>query len=358
MTNKKQDSPSSPDDFLRIHEGLMNNSILATLRRMIYVSALAIVSMLFLGEILDVSDIYHKPVSIILAVIGINLLSEGNFIINRILDYKMPWFSMLTKRIYTQLALSFGWLLFITLLFSVLAPRTLSKEAIMTFIFGTIFILVFNSVLFMRSFAYNWRLSIVENEKLKQAKLHADYMALQNQLNPHFLFNSFSVLISEIQYNPAGAVEFAQKMSDVYRYVLQQRKTTTVPLKSELEFLEDFRYLHKIRMGDALNLSVDIDTGHLNKQMPPMTLQVLIENAIKHNQATEKQPLNISITSKSNGTLSVRNNLNPKATTYSTGTGLENIVQRYQLLTNETVSISNDDETFEVILPLLEIENL
>jgi two-component system, LytTR family, sensor kinase len=350
---KPSDTPVYADEILRLHDGIMNPGLVASIRRVAIVSMLGIVSLLFLGEILDVRDLYHRPISIILAVIGINLLSEGNVLINRTLNKKMPWFGKLTQRIAIQLGLSFVWLLSITFLFFLLAPRTLSKEAIMSFLFGTLFILFFNSILIMRNFAYSWRQSIVENEQLKQAKLHADYMALQNQLNPHFLFNSFSVLISEIQYNPESAVEFAQKMSDVYRYVLQQRNTTTTTLNSELNFMSDYHFLHKIRMGDALDLRMDIDPAQLNLELPPITLQVLVENAIKHNRATKKQPLNIQISSNANNEIIVTNNLNPKSTTHSMGVGLENIVERYKLLTNKQVLVHNDEKYFSVALPLL-----
>jgi LytS/YehU family sensor histidine kinase len=205
----------------------------------------------------------------------------------------------------------------------------------------------------MRNFAYSWRQSIIENEQLKQAKLHADYMALQNQLNPHFLFNSFSVLISEIQYNPKSAVEFAQKMSDVYRYVLQQRNATTTTLNAELDFISDYQFLHKIRMGDALDLKMDINPAHLNLELPPITLQVLVENAIKHNRATKKEPLFIEISSNEGNQITVTNNLNPKSTSYSTGVGLENILERYKLLTDKQILIQNDQKNFTVTLPLL-----
>ena len=352
------DTPECADEFLKLHEGIMNPGIVASFRRVAIVSMLGVVSLLFLGEILDVTDLYHRPLSIVLAVIGINLLSEGNVLINRTLNRKMPWFGKLTQRIGIQLGLSFTWLVVITFLFYTMTPRSLSKEAIMSFLFGTLFILFFNSILIMRNFAYSWRQSIVENEQLKQAKLHADYMALQNQLNPHFLFNSFSVLISEIQYNPKSAVEFAQKMSDVYRYVLQQRNATTTTLNAELSFMSDYQFLHKIRMGDALDLKMDINPAHLNLELPPITLQVLVENAIKHNRATKKQPLYIQISSHEDKQITVTNNLNPKSTTYSTGIGLENIVERYKLLTTKQVLIKNDEINFTVTLPLLDKNEL
>lgn len=349
------------DDFLRIHEGIMKPGLSSSLRRIAYVSLIGVASMLLLGELLDlsdVSDIYSRPIAIIMAVLGINLLSEGNIIINRVLNRRMPWSKQLKRRIGLQLALSFAWLTIIYLFFYLTSPRSLSKGALISFIFGTIFIMGFNGVLILRNFAYNWRQSILENEELKQAKLHADYMALQNQLNPHFLFNSFSVLISEIQYNPISAVEFAQKMSDVYRYVLQQRNATTTALKSELDFIADYYYLHQIRMGETLDLKTDIDPEHLNLEIPPLTLQILIENAIKHNRATEKKPLQIRVSSSPDRRIQVSNNIHRKSSTYSTGTGLENITKRYRLLTPKALIIEDDNGVFQVSLPLLEKHEL
>lgn len=346
-----------PDEFLTIHDPILRNTAKATLKRIMLVSTVGVLAMFILVELLGLDHIYPRTRSIILAIVGINLLSEGNIIINRLLDKKSPWFTNFKKRVITQLVGSFIWLVTITTLFAILTPHPHSKDFIFSFIFGNFFIIAFNSVLFLRSFAYNWRQSLMENEQLQKDKLHADYMALQNQLNPHFLFNSFSVLISEIKYNPDNAIEFALKMSDVYRYVLQQREFTTISLEKELEFIDDFMYLHQIRMGESLQLKTDIELSHHNLHLPPMTLQVLIENAIKHNRASKKNPLQIVIKSNEDETISVINNLNPKTSPYSTGTGLKNITKRYKLLTNQTIEIQSTKTQFIVTLPLLKAEN-
>jgi len=346
------------DELPKIHEGIMKPSFAASMRRVAIVSILGIVAIIFLGEVLEITHLYHRPGYIITAVIGVNMLSEGNVIINRILNKKMPWYGKLKQRIITQLGLSFSWLVIITFLFSILSPHTVTKGAIMSFLFGTLFILFYNGILIMKNFAYNLQQSIVENEKLKQAKLHADYLALQNQLNPHFLFNSFSVLISEIQYNQERAVEFVQKMSDVYRYVLQQRNSTTTTLNAELNFIKDYQFLHQIRMGNALIIDININPEHLNLQLPPITLQVLLENAIKHNRATNKQPLYIQIKSTHEKQITITNTLNPKSTSFSTGIGIKNIVARYKLLTKQEVLIKDNQKNFSVTLPLLDKDEL
>jgi len=347
-----------PDEFLTIHEPILRNTIKATIKRIFLVSFVGILAMFILSEILDLNNIYPKTRSLILSVLGINLLSEGNIIINRLLDKKKPWFDNLKKRVSIQLIFSFIWLVTITTLFAFLTSDSHSRDFTFAFIFGSFFIIVFNSVLFLRSFAFNWRQSLIKNEQLQRDKLHADYMVLQNQLNPHFLFNSFSVLISEIKYNPDNAIEFALKMSDVYRYVLQQRDFTTISLKKELGFIEDFMYLHQIRMGESLQLKTDIVPQHYNLHIPPMTLQVLIENAIKHNRASTKNPLQILIKSNDDQTLSIINNVNPKTTSYSTGTGLKNITQRYKLLTSDPVIIAPSNNEFTVTIPLLSVREV
>lgn len=346
------------EEFFQQNDKLMGVGVGATLRRIIYVVIVATVSTLILGKLFGLKEILQPWKALVLAVIAVILLSEGNVIINRELNKRMPWYGTFVKRIRIQLVLSFLWMALVFLVFGIIASRTQSKEYIIAFAFGTIFVLFFNNIMIMRNFAYNWRLSAIENEKLKQAKLQSDYKVLQSQLNPHFLFNSFSVLISEIQYNPGGAVEFTQKMADVYRYVLQQRDATTIPLKHELNFISGYMFLHKTRMGVALDLVIDIKPEHLSLDLPPLTLQGLVENAIKHNRASDKQPLQIRILSEDNAYISVVNNLNPKTTSYSTGLGLENLVMRYKLLTRKEVVIIQDDKQFKVSLPLLNQEEL
>ncbi|NLX71686.1 MAG: histidine kinase [Bacteroidales bacterium] len=355
---KKKQRENCADDLFKYADRIMDVGFVATLRRILYVSVVGVLSTLILGEIFGLRELYYNKKTIIIAAVTVILLSEGNVIINRILNKKMPWFGKFGKRIRIQLLLSFLWLVIIFSFFALMAPRSLSKDTIISFTFGILFVLFINNIMIMRNFAYNWRLSVSENEQLKQAKLQADYKVLQSQLNPHFLFNSFSVLISEIQYNPNAAIEFVQKMAEVYRYVLQQRETTTTSLKHELSFISDYMFLHKTRMGETLEMVIDIASEQLKLELPPLTLQVLVENAIKHNRATDKNPLQINISSSDNAYVTVTNNLNPKSTSYSTGIGLENIIMRYKLLTDKKVIISDSDNNFTVSLPLIEHQDI
>jgi LytS/YehU family sensor histidine kinase len=191
-----------------------------------------------------------------------------------------------------------------------------------------------------------------ELNSLKQAKMLSDYNLLKDRLNPHFLFNNLSVLKSLIRYNPQSAEIFTQNFTNVYRYVLNSQEIKTVPLKEELKFLASYIALHKERIGEGLTVNIDISDSELQKSIPPMSLQLLVENAIKHNVANKLHPLQIDIYSESDN-LIVKNNLNKKETTYSTKTGLQSLVQQYQLLADLEVEVISNEGFFSVKLPLI-----
>ncbi|GET29819.1 sensor histidine kinase [Prolixibacter sp. SD074] len=343
-------------------EGIMSNKFRFTLIRLGIVSLLALLTLQFVNFILTpTQNPLNDSYPYILAIIGFNLLSEGNILINRYLDQKTPWFFRIVPRVLKQAALSLLWTavvgiaMFIVLPGDTGHPNLHFRGIILTYAFGAIFVLIFNSILFLRSFFSNWRNSLIENEKLKQEKLKSEYRILQNQMNPHFLFNSLSVLISEIRYNPAKAEEFARKIADVYRYVLQRRDDETITLDKELEFTEKFIFLHKIRLGDAVFLENQIEPDLLKYRIPPFTLQILVENALKHNRATQKEPLHILMkTDAEKMMLEMRNNRQEKKTTYSSGTGLNNLSDRYRLLSGKTIKIVETEAEFAVQIPLLD----
>lgn len=340
----------------------MSNKFRFTLIRLGIVSLLAFLTLQFVSFILTptqnpLNDLYPY----LLAIIGFNLLSEGNIQINRYLDKKTPWFFRVMPRVLKQFSLSLLWTAIVGFaLFRAIPNNTCNpgvhfRGIVLTYVFGAIFVLIFNSILFLRSFFSNWRNSLIENEKLKQEKLKSEYRVLQNQMNPHFLFNSLSVLISEIHYNPDKAQEFARKMADVYRYVLQRRDDETVSLEKELQFTEKFIFLHKIRLGEAILLDNQVEPELLKLRIPPLTLQILVENAIKHNRATEKEPLHIQLkTDAETMTLEVRNNRQEKTTTFSSGTGLNNLSDRYRLLSGKSIKVTETETEFVVQIPLLD----
>lgn len=190
-----------------------------------------------------------------------------------------------------------------------------------------------------------------ENESMK-----ARYVALQNQMNPHFLFNSLNTLISEIEYDPENAVRFTRNLSDVYRYVLTNQNADTVYLSDEISFLKSYIYLHKVRLGDCLNIHSNVETVNTDFKIPPLALQILAENVFKHNKVGETNPIDIEILIDSNNkTLKFTNTKRPKIldSKLKSGTGLKNLAERYKLLCNKNIEISESENTFTVIIPLI-----
>ncbi|MGN1265179.1 MAG: sensor histidine kinase [Muribaculaceae bacterium] len=203
--------------------------------------------------------------------------------------------------------------------------------------------------------------TLMANQRLKQeaARLQienskAKYDALQHQLNPHFLFNSLNTLIAEIQYNPENAVKFTRHLSKVYRYVLQCQSRHLVSLGEELAFAESYVFLHKVRLGDCLNCKIDIPDELRERAIPPLTLQLLVENVIKHNSVSPSKPMTIGICA-SGDTMTVSNPISPKrnASESQPGIGLENLASRCRLACDRDIEISKNDNMFIVTIPLI-----
>lgn len=191
----------------------------------------------------------------------------------------------------------------------------------------------------------------------KTAKLQAEndmarYTALQNQLNPHFLFNTLNTLIAEIEYNPDNAVSFTKHLSSVYRYVLQSQNKTLVTLNEELEFNRSYLFLHEVRLGNCLHCDDKIPADCKDCLLPPLTLQLLVENVIKHNSITQSKPMTITIQTE-NEYLVVSNPIHPKKSATSSGVGLQNLTKRCKLMTGKHIIIEHPAELFTVKVPLL-----
>ena len=178
----------------------------------------------------------------------------------------------------------------------------------------------------------------------------ARYVALQNQVNPHFLFNSLNTLIAEIEYNPRNAVEFTKNLSNVYRYVLQSQDKTLVSLGDELEFLDAFLFLHKVRLGDCIICHVDVPDDLRERMLPPLTLQMLAENVVKHNSISSARPMKINIGVE--GTFLVVSNLvQLKQNVTSSGIGLQNLSNRCKLIMGKEIEICSKLGVFTVKIP-------
>lgn len=196
---------------------------------------------------------------------------------------------------------------------------------------------------------YNIKL---RNEMLQRESSEARFANLKEQLNPHFLFNSFATLNGLIDESPEKAKKFVHDMSDVYRYVLKIEKVNTVSLKEEMEFANTYLSMVKERFGNAIQEGVKISEEAFNKNVLPFSVQMLIENAIKHNTFDTKNPLKLSIESY-DACIEVKNSLKVRPIENKHSLGLYNLIQRYKYLSDKEVIIKKTEETFEVKIPFL-----
>lgn len=215
------------------------------------------------------------------------------------------------------------------------------------------------SVLAITGLLY-WYIKSRENnlkklQQLQQEKIQFQFQVLRNQVNPHFLFNSFNTLISSIEENPKTAVDYVEHLSDFFRNIVNYREKDTITLGEEMKLLDTYFYLQQKRYGDSLHLTVNV-TEEAKKQIniPPLSLQLLLENAIKHNAVSKETTLHIEIYLENENHLIIRNNINPKQTQEpGTGMGLQNIINRFAMLSKQPVKVENNGRYFTVSLPTL-----
>lgn len=203
------------------------------------------------------------------------------------------------------------------------------------------------------SFSLQLQKTSAEKEQLERQNVESQLEGLRNQVNPHFLFNSLNTLIYLIPEDPEKAVRFVQQLSKVYRYVLESREAKTIPLQEELDFLQSYVFLQKERFGENLQVRMEGLENCRQQRIVPLSLQLLFENATKHNVISAEKPLLIELFTE-NGHLVVRNKLQHKNQNMeSTGVGLQNIKDRYRLVSDRTVEVKMTPVIFAVYLPLL-----
>lgn len=194
----------------------------------------------------------------------------------------------------------------------------------------------------------------LENETLKKEQIRAAHQVLEQQVDPHFLFNTLNTLQSLVKQDRDSALQFIRELSSVYRYMLTRRDQRIVTLQDEMNFLSSYLYLLKIRFGDAFRVQVDVGSEASQIVLPVHTLQLLAENAVKHNSITSRTPLTLTIR-ESGSVLEISNNLLPKnMKTVSAGIGLQNINARYQLLFGRSIRVVRRNEQFCILLPLIQ----
>ncbi len=207
-------------------------------------------------------------------------------------------------------------------------------------------------------FYTRWNEANLETEKYKTQQIVSQLESLKNQISPHFLFNSLNTLAAIIPENPKQAEKFTEKLSDVYRYILQYKDKELVPLKIELDFITSYLFMLKIRYPENLEIDIRIPDKQLTEHVAPLTLQILVENAIKHNVISKSDPLKIKIFVDNDHRIIVENALQLKSIAKnSTKTGLENIRKRYEFLSEKSIEIFHNQNLFKVAVPLIQFED-
>jgi len=292
-------------------------------------------------------------------IVGIPIMKGYEFIEYK-LDQNIPWLVNPAKRLILTFTYQVVYLFVILFLFNLienyirydLSFRITLKNTSIGVIIGVGITIIASLIADMVMFFKNWKKSAVNEEKLKSEKLALEFESLKNQVNPHFLFNSLTALTSLVYKDQDKAAAYIKKLSEVYRYVLEQRHKEVVDLKTELDFINSIFYLYKIRFGKNLTISFEVNPDP-DEMIVPMALQMLVENALKHNEISQEKSLSLKIF-KDSDYLVVSNSLNPKNTyVTSSKVGLENIKSRYfYLFKKEVIVIKNVDE-FIVKLPII-----
>lgn len=279
----------------------------------------------------------------------------GNSWLGDYTSLKISWtarpLARLVVGVVSTIVYSVGGVLLITYFWSFFFKNIFGNYfeiAVITLIITFVISLVVHSY----SFLVNWKKTLIDAEKFQKESIKAQYESLKNQVNPHFLFNSLNALTNLVYDSPDKAVKFIKQLSEVYRYVLETREKEIVPLSEELRFLESYLFLQQIRFGDKLQ--VEIHMEGIASGVAPLALQMLIENAIKHNEVSEDNPLHIKVYSDKSSIV-VENNKQKKTVLKedSPGLGLENIRRRYAFLNSAEMSVEDTPEKFIVRLPIL-----
>jgi sensor histidine kinase YesM len=230
-------------------------------------------------------------------------------------------------------------------------PRGYQDE----FIYRNFFVsaLVIGCILIIR-LIYQKQSVQLENETLRSEALQSQYESLKNQLSPHFLFNSLTALKTLITEAPETAQNYINHLSKALRYTLQSNEKQLFTLSEEMDFMESYLFLIKLRFDTNLIVRTSINEKYLNHKLPPLTIQTLVENAVKHNEISKRNPLAITIQTTENARLVVWNNIQEKITQEEgTGIGLTNLSKQFQLLLEEDITISKENNEFRIEVPLI-----
>jgi two-component system LytT family sensor kinase len=286
----------------------------------------------------------------------------GNSYLNGLLDKRFTWKDHLVKRtIFGILAIvGYSALAYLVVQFIMYLivygsfPDDLLKWSLRYSYIAILISFAISLIFTAVGFFQNWKDSLLEAERVRAEMLMYKYESLQNQINPHFLFNSFNVLSDLVYEDQQKAVDFIRQMSQLFRYVLDSRDKELVPIKEELEFIKAYSSLLHSRFEEKLSIQLDVEAME-HEMIVPMTLQLLIENCVKHNEISASQPLHVHILRKGEY-IRVENSVQPKPERIdSRRTGLSNIRQQFRYFTDKEILITQTDKVFAVEVPVLRL---
>ncbi|MEQ9262476.1 MAG: histidine kinase [Owenweeksia sp.] len=320
----------------------------------------------YLGSLeqVDNLDVAYCSVSFAYSFLVTASLYYGCRYIFMIFNRKMPWDEAGLRRLFPELLVIFSYTTLVQFILLTAFGQTEVFEGhpltaslyFENIFFGNTITLIVMAIIEGVYLFRAWKESLVHAEKLKSQSLKSQFDSLRGQLDPHFMFNSLNVLSSLIDKDPRKAQHFIDDFARVYRYVLEVKDEMVVPLHRELQVLDSYLNLQKIRFGEGISVKKNIAAHHLDQYVPPLSIQELVSNALKHNEASISKPLIIEVRSNGNS-LVVENNLQLRGEkAVSTATGLKNLRERYRLLTSQKVSFRILDHQYRAEIPLIESE--
>lgn len=319
------------------------------------------------------SNFLNRPIDQVVLDLSTSLLfcfliSESSIHIGKWLNTKISWTQYPGKRFAAETIMNLSVVLLINLLFGLMCPylfdvqpldnNPLTLEAETRAMIQWILVSIVISFVIMginigNYLVENWKNEAIRSAELSQVAMEAELQSLKLQIDPHFVFNNLSVLSELILEDQQVGYEYAENFSRIYRYLLVNAKKDVLTLDEELKFLEPYRFLIEQRFGEGVQFEIKIDPKYRSYNLPPLTLQLLVENALKHNQTNKKNPLQIRIFTTDAAQLQVENSRMPLSKVIpSSGIGIKNINRRYKLLSKQVPHIYQDEYIYTVTLPL------
>jgi len=233
-----------------------------------------------------------------------------------------------------------------------------SYQMVLLNIYGVLFLMPVFSIFFGIYFMIKWKNVTIEKNALEKENMLSELKALKSHIDPHFLFNNLNILSSLIEPKNDSALEFLDNFAEVYRYLLKNKDTEAVSLNTELEFMEAYLHILEMRFENQLIIESKVDARLKNRMIPPMALQTLVENTVKHNKLSVKSPLKVEIYNEGTSYLVVKNNIQRKKIKPGNPgeTGLHNLNKRFSYVTENKMEVIDNGKDFIVKLPLLSFE--